>query len=195
MPPLPSDAHTPDPVWPAAAVWHCCRPFNTDCRRRKQLLTSLLTSSACAGAAASLARLLVSAPYFCSADRSTQQPDCSWLAGLGGWDSFRGSIPADLICYEGVLAEGPSSNATQRHVDLAISGLSDVNPMDQETTPPLRCLHLSPHKSHCPCSAFDCFPGAAPLSQGKQVPISASAAVLACHRGLAPPARRSSLMP
>ena len=46
-------------------------------------------------------------------------------------NSFRGSIPAGLLCYEGVLAEGPSSNATQRHVELATSGLSYVHPMDQ----------------------------------------------------------------
>ena len=41
-----------------------------------------------------------------------------------------GSVTAGLRCCEGVLAEGPSSNALQRHAELAISGFSKVNPMD-----------------------------------------------------------------
>ena len=104
------------------------------------------------GAVGFLAGPCARALHRSSASRSHQQLCCSSLAGWGGWDSFVGSETADLRCCEGVLAEGPSSNASQSHAELAISGFSNVNPMDLVTTPTPRCLRQSP-RSHCSCSA------------------------------------------
>ena len=70
---------------------------------------------------------------------------------------FCGIVTADLQCCEGVLGGGPSSNASQRHAGMAISGFSYVNPMDQVTTPTPRCLRPSPC-SLCSCSASGLLP-------------------------------------
>ena len=130
----------------------CCHPAHAVQPRTLPLVPQLVR---CPGLLGCMATVLVRCAAVAPLDPTSSSAPPR-LHGRVGWTLLWDRETADLRCCElqceGVLVEGPSSNASQRHTESAISGFSKVNPMDMVTTPTPWCLRQSP-RSHCSCSA------------------------------------------